>query len=88
MYNNSLRSNYILIVNKTLRKVLEMPNITIEAAQLAKETKMELIRSITKTASEITSIPESSFTLLIKEYPMENWGIGGETLEEIIKKRG
>ncbi len=65
-----------------------MPNITIEAVKLSKETKTELIKSITKTASGITSIPESSFTLLIKEYPLENWGIGGETLEEIIKKRG
>ncbi len=65
-----------------------MPNITIEAVKLSTETKMELIKSITKTASGITSIPESSFTLLIKEYPLENWGIGGETLEEIIKKRG
>lgn len=64
-----------------------MPNITIEAAKLTKENKTELIKTLTKTASAITNIPESSYTVLIKEFPMENWGIGGETLEDIINKR-
>lgn len=61
-----------------------MPNITIEAAKLSKETKAELVKSLTQKASEITSIPKSSFTVLIQEFPMENWGIGGITLEEIM----
>jgi len=63
-----------------------MPNIIIEAAKLTKENKNELIKTITKTASEITKIPQTSYTVLIKEFPVENWGIGGESLEEIIKK--
>ncbi|MBN1498642.1 MAG: tautomerase family protein [Spirochaetes bacterium] len=63
-----------------------MPIITVDAAKITKENKAKLITSLTKTASEITSIPESSFTVLIKEFPVENWGIGGEPLEEIIKK--
>jgi 4-oxalocrotonate tautomerase len=63
-----------------------MPNIIIEAAKLTKENKNDLIRTMTKTASEITKIPATSYTVLIKEFPIENWGIGGEPLEEIIKK--
>ena len=64
-----------------------MPNITIEAAKLTKENKNNLIRTLTKTASEITDIPETSFTVLIKEFPMDNWGVGGEPLEDVLKKR-
>lgn len=63
-----------------------MPNIIIEAAKLTKENKNTLIRTLTKTASEITQIPETSYTVLIKEFPVENWGIAGEPLEEILKK--
>ncbi|HBD94221.1 MAG: 4-oxalocrotonate tautomerase [Spirochaetes bacterium GWF1_31_7] len=63
-----------------------MPNIIIEAAKLTKENKNELIRTLTKTASEITKIPQTSFTVLIKEFPIENWGIGGEPLEEVLKR--
>ena len=61
-----------------------MPHITIEAASISKEKKEKLIRTLTKTASEITEIPETSFTVLIKESPIENWGIGGQPLEQII----
>ncbi len=64
-----------------------MPFITYEAAHATDEQKKELIKSLTKTASEITSIPESSFTVLIKEYPVNNWGIGGTSLEEILKNK-
>ncbi len=63
-----------------------MPNIIVEAASLTKEVKTELIKTLTKTASEVSSIPESSFTVMIKEFPIENWGIGGSTLEEVLKK--
>ncbi len=66
--------------------MVRMPNIIIEAATLTKEKKNELIQGITQKASEITAIPESSFTVLIKEFPVENWGIGGEPLEEILKR--
>jgi len=64
-----------------------MPNITYEAGLISKENKIKLIKSLTKTASEITSIPESSFTVLLKENPTENWGIGGTPLDEIMKNR-
>jgi len=64
-----------------------MPNIIIEAAKLTKENKNDLIRTLTRIASEVTKIPETSYTVLIKEFPIENWGIGGEPLEELMKRK-
>ncbi|MDC7235249.1 MAG: tautomerase family protein [Spirochaetales bacterium] len=63
-----------------------MPSIIMEAGTVSKENKVELIKRLTATAAEITSIPESSFTVLIKENPRENWGMGGVPLDEIMKK--
>lgn len=63
-----------------------MPNLVIEAAQITNEKKNELIRGLTAAASEITGIPKSHYTVLIKEFPVENWGVGGEPLDEILKK--
>lgn len=76
----------IVSIDTKYKEVKIMPNITIEAAKLTKENKTELIKTLTKTASAITNIPESSYTVLIKEFPLENWGIGGEPLEEIIAR--
>jgi 4-oxalocrotonate tautomerase len=73
--------------NYFLRMVKKMPIIVVEAGMLEKESKNELIRKMTSTASEITKIPESSYTVLIKENPIDNWGVGGEPLAEIFKRR-
>ena len=64
-----------------------MPIITYECAHATKEQKDAIIEKLTKTASAITSIPEASFTVLIKEFPTDNWGIGGTSLEQILKNR-
>ncbi len=63
-----------------------MPNIIFEGGVLSTESKNKLIRELTRTASEITSIPESSYTVLLKENPIENWGIGGEPLTGIMRR--
>lgn len=63
-----------------------MPNIIVEAGTLTKDKKIELIKILTEKASEITIIPESSYSVLIKEFPVENWGVGGISLEEIKRK--
>lgn len=63
-----------------------MPNIILEAGPLGTETKNELIKELTRVASEITRIPESSYTVLLKENPIENWGVGGKPLAEIMKQ--
>lgn len=59
-----------------------MPVISIEIGPLNAETKSALIKSITKTASEITKIPEATFVVLIKEYPLDAIGVGGTPLSE------
>jgi 4-oxalocrotonate tautomerase len=63
-----------------------MPTIIFEGGTLDTENKNELIKELTRIASRITRIPESSYTVLLKENPIENWGVGGEPLTEIIKR--
>ncbi len=60
-----------------------MPYISVESGALTSEQKKELIERLTATASEITNIPAQFFTVTIKELPEENFGIGGNSIEEI-----
>lgn len=73
-------------MDTTFQGGVHMPNMTIEAAHLSDECKEELIKELPKAASEITKIPVSSFTLLIKEFPVENWGIGGKSLKQVLSE--
>lgn len=59
-----------------------MPVISIELGPVDDETKAHLISEITKTASTVTKIPESTFVVLIKEYPLNAIGVGGKPLSE------
>jgi len=81
---DSIQGNYL--IKSSYLNGGYMPNITIEAVKLSNEDKNELIKSLTKVSSQITKIPESSFLVQIKEYPIENWGIGGVSLKTIIEK--
>jgi len=60
-----------------------MPYISIESGQLTNEQKTHLIGRLTTTASEITHISVQFFTVIIKELPDENFGIGGKSIGEI-----
>lgn len=60
-----------------------MPYISIESGALTTGQKKELIERLTRTASEITHIPEQFFMVSIKELPDENIGIGGKPINEI-----
>ena len=60
-----------------------MPYISIESGKLTAEQKKQFIERLTTTASEITNIPELFITISIKEIPNENFGIGGESIDEI-----
>ncbi|MDE6440259.1 MAG: tautomerase family protein [Bacteroidales bacterium] len=60
-----------------------MPYISMESGKLTAEQKQLLIERLTKTAAEITRIPEPFFTVTIKELPDENFGIGGRSIDEI-----
>ncbi|MBN2509178.1 MAG: tautomerase family protein [Spirochaetales bacterium] len=64
-----------------------MPIISYECVRATAEQKQALIEELTKTAAHITAIPQSSFTVLIKENPVENWGIGGRPLDQVLKDR-
>jgi 4-oxalocrotonate tautomerase len=59
-----------------------MPVISIEIGPVSTEVKSELIKQLTKTASEVTKIPEPTFVVLVKEYPVDAIGVGGIPLSE------
>ena len=63
-----------------------MPTIKLETAKLSKEQKKELIHELTEVAAKITKVSKSAFTVLIEEYPDENIGVAGDTLEQIKEK--
>jgi len=59
-----------------------MPVITIDGSKLNKEQKRELVKSLTKSASNITNVPEQAYVVLIKENDEDNIGVGGALLSE------
>jgi len=64
-----------------------MPTIFFYGPKLEKEKKKELIRSFTKKASELTGIDESAFVVYLRSDGPENVGVGGELLEDRLKKK-
>ncbi|WP_297131906.1 4-oxalocrotonate tautomerase DmpI [Terrisporobacter sp.] len=64
-----------------------MPQIQVEMGPATKEQKKRLIKELTKSASEILGVNESSFYVLIKENSLDNWGVGGKMLSEALKER-
>jgi 4-oxalocrotonate tautomerase len=59
-----------------------MPVITIDLWAVSPETKAELIERLTKTASEITRLPEAAFFVYVREYPLSAIGVGGTPLSQ------
>ena len=59
-----------------------MPYISVESGALSDEQKVELIRRLTETASEVMRVPQEFFTVTIKELPDVNFGIGGRTIDK------
>ena len=64
-----------------------MPFIKVEAGKMNQETKGKLISGLTKVASECLGLREEAFTILIKENELDNWGIGGKVLTEVLAER-
>ncbi len=60
-----------------------MPYISVESGALSDEQKVELIRRLTETASEVMRVPQEFFTVTIKELPDVNFGIGGKTIDKV-----
>lgn len=65
-----------------------MPTIFFYGPKLEKEKKKEMIRSFTETASRLTGIEKSAFVVYMRESTPEDVGVGGELLEEVLKRRG
>lgn len=59
-----------------------MPVITIEGPQMSKDKKRQLVRELTKTASDVIQLPVEIFTVLIKENDCDNVGVGGMLLSD------
>ncbi len=59
-----------------------MPVISVKMGHIRTEKKKELIEKLTASAVEVTQIPESSFTVFVEEFDLENVGVGGQTLAE------
>lgn len=63
-----------------------MPVITMEVGKLSKEQKKDLVKGFTDVASQITGIDKNFIIAVIREWPDENLGIDGRTVEEIKSK--
>jgi 4-oxalocrotonate tautomerase len=61
-----------------------MPVITLDMAAVSKEKKAELVKTLTRDASEITGIPQDKFIVLINELERDNIGVGGQLLSDRI----
>ena len=60
-----------------------MPVIIFEIEKFNRDRKVQLIKSFTEVASEVTKIPKESFHVLIKEYEASNIGIGGKLTSKL-----
>lgn len=65
-----------------------MPVITIELWPVTPEVKTELIQKLTKTASEITKLPQPAFFVYVREYPADAIGVGGIPLSQQVPNAG
>lgn len=65
-----------------------MPVITIDLWPVSTEVRAELIKNLTKTASEITKLPPAAFFVYIREYPNDAIGVGGVPLSQAVPGAG
>lgn len=57
-----------------------MPAITVEFQKTTKEKKAELVKALTKAASEVLDIPEQGWYVFIHEMEKDSIGVGGKLL--------
>jgi 4-oxalocrotonate tautomerase len=63
-----------------------MPTIFFYGPELDKEKSREMIKSFTETASRLTGIDRSAFVVYLRASSPENVGVGGELLEDRLRK--
>lgn len=63
-----------------------MPIINVElgTGQVNEQQKKQMIERFTADAVDITGIGIEKFTVLINELPLENIGVAGRTVKEIV----
>jgi len=65
-----------------------MPTLFFYGPKLEKEKRKEMIRAFTETASRLTGIEKSAFVIYLRESTPEEVGVGGELLEDVLKRKG
>ena len=65
-----------------------MPTIFFYGPKLEKEKRKIMIQEFTETASRLTGIDRSAFVVYLRESVPEEIGVGGELLEDVLKRRG
>ena len=63
-----------------------MPTIFFYGPKLDKDKSRDLIKSFTDAASRLTNIDRSAFVVYLRESGPENVGVGGELLEDRLKR--
>jgi len=64
-----------------------MPTITIQGPLIAQlDTRRVLVRELSEAAAKAYDMPIEKITVLIKENPPENVGVGGELLVDRLKR--
>ena len=64
-----------------------MPTIFFYGPELDHVKKKELIRGFTETASRLTGIDRSAFTIYLMASSPDNVGVGGELLLERLEQQ-
>ena len=66
-----------------------MPYVNIKIAQggTTTEQKQELIEGVTQLLFDVLGKPHKSTYVVIDEVNTDNWGVGGESLTVIRKKK-
>lgn len=65
-----------------------MPTIFFYGPKLDREKSLELIKGFTRTAAAATGIDESAFVVYLRPVEADRVGVGGEMLEDMLKRRG
>lgn len=62
-------------------------SVTVGKGQVTLEQKKALVESFTTAGAEITQLPPQAFTILIYELGVDSIGVGGKTLEQVLRAR-
>lgn len=62
-------------------------NIRITDEQVTREQKEQLIRGATQLLVDVLGKNPATTVVVIDEVPTDNWGIGGECVTELRKRR-